>query len=243
MSFNVDFLGKNLLLSEECKNVLGATRNMQIYEIDLINVFYNELLNKQDINDEIVLLDVGANTGAFCFLPIIDERIKTYAFEPNPLTHSILKENINLNNMNDFIKSFNMGLWSEKKNMDLKIPKDLTDSGLATFGETPTRFIYDNKNGEYITTNVECDTIDNIVEDLKLKTVTAIKIDTEGSELKILMGAEKTIKKHKPIILFEYFDGNTVQFGYKKEQLIKLLLEYGYTDFSYPTESDILVKK
>ena len=45
MSFNVDFLGKNLLLSEECKNVLGATRNMQIYEIDLINVFYNELLN------------------------------------------------------------------------------------------------------------------------------------------------------------------------------------------------------
>jgi FkbM family methyltransferase len=243
MSFNVDFLGKNLLLSEECKNVLGATRNMQIYEIDLINVFYNELLNKQDINDEIVLLDVGANTGAFCFLPIINERIKTYAFEPNPLTHSILKENINLNNMNDFIKSFNMGLWSEKKNMDLKIPKDLTDSGLATFGETPTRFIYDNKNGEYITVNVECDTIDNIVEDLKLKTVTAIKIDTEGSELKILMGAEKTIKKHKPIILFEYFDGNTVQFGYKKEQLIKLLLEYGYTDFSYPTESDILVKK
>jgi FkbM family methyltransferase len=243
MSFNVDFLGKNLLLSEECKNVLGATRNMQIYEIDLINVFYNELLNKQDINDEIVLLDVGANTGAFCFLPIINERIKTYAFEPNPLTHSILKENINLNNMNDFIKSFNMGLWSEKKNMDLKIPKDLTDSGLATFGETPTRFIYDNKNGEYITANVECDTIDNIVEDLKLKTVTAIKIDTEGSELKILMGAEKTIKKHKPIILFEYFDGNTVQFGYKKEQLIKLLLEYGYTDFSYPTESDILVKK
>ena len=243
MSFNVDFLGKNLLLSEECKNVLGATRNMQIYEIDLINVFYNELLNKQDIDDEIVLLDVGANTGAFCFLPIINERIKTYAFEPNPLTHSILKENINLNNMNDFIKSFNLGLWSEKKNMDLKIPKDLTDSGLATFGETPTRFIYDNKNGEYITTNVECDTIDNIVEDLKLKTVTAIKIDTEGSELKILMGAEKTIKKYKPIILFEYFDGNTVQFGYKKEQLIKLLLEYGYTDFSYPTESDILVKK
>jgi FkbM family methyltransferase len=243
MSFNVDFLGKNLLLSEECKNVLGATRNMQIYEIDLINVFYNELLNKQDINDEIILLDVGANTGAFCFLPIINERIKTYAFEPNPLTHSILKENINLNNMNDFIKSFNLGLWSEKKNMDLKIPKDLTDSGLSTFGETPTRFIYDNKNGEYITTNVECDTIDNIVEDLKLKTVTAIKIDTEGSELKILIGAEKTIKKYKPIILFEYFDGNTVQFGYKKEQLIKLLLEYGYTDFSYPTESDILVKK
>jgi hypothetical protein len=48
MNFNVDFLGKNLLLSEECKNVLGATRNMQIYEIDLINVFYNELLNKHE---------------------------------------------------------------------------------------------------------------------------------------------------------------------------------------------------
>ena len=243
MSFNVDFLGKNLLLTEECKNVLGATRDMKIYEIDLINVFYNELLNKEDINDEIIILDVGANTGAFCFLPIINERIKTYAFEPNPMTHSILKENINLNNMNNFIKSFNLGLWSEKKNMDLKIPKDLTDSGLATFGETPTRFIYDNKNGEYDTVNVECDTIDNIVEDLKLKTVTAIKIDTEGSELKILMGAQKTIKKYKPIILFEYFDGNTAQFGYKKEQLIKLLLEYGYTNFSYPTESDILVKK
>ena len=38
MSFNVDFLGKKLWLSEDCKNVLGATRYMQIYEINLIDI-------------------------------------------------------------------------------------------------------------------------------------------------------------------------------------------------------------
>jgi FkbM family methyltransferase len=242
MSFSVDFINDNeLILSEKCKNVLGATRDMRIYELDLINIFYSEILKKSEITDEIVLLDVGANTGAFCFLSKVDKRIKSFAFEPNPLTFSILNENINLNNLKDSITTFNIGLWDEKTELELKIPIDLTDSGLATFGNNPTRFIYDNKNGDYTNISVSCDTIDNIVNQLNLETVTAIKIDTEGSELKILRGAKNTILKHKPIILFEYFDGNTTQFGYQKEELVKLLSEYGYNNFNSPTQSDILV--
>jgi len=242
MSFNVDFLGKKLWLSEDCKNVLGAARNMQIYEINLIDIFYNELSNNTNSNDEIVLLDIGANTGAFCFLPIINKNIKSYAFEPNPLTYSILKENINLNDMNDYIKPFNLGLWSEKKEMDLKIPKDLTDSGLATFGNNPTRFIYDDKNGDYSVTTIQCETIDNIVDSLNLQKINAIKIDTEGSELDILKGAEKTLIKYKPLLLLEYDDKNTIQFGYQKEEITNLLKEYGYNQFINVTQSDIMVK-
>jgi len=33
-----------------------------------------------------------------------------------------------------------------------------------------------------------------------------VKIDVEGHELSVLRGAEKTIKKHKPVILIEIHD-------------------------------------
>jgi len=207
--------------------------------MSLINIFYNEI---KKTSKDTILLDIGANTGAFCFLPLIDKTIKTYSFEPNPLTFEILEKNIKLNNLNENMFSFNLGVWSENKFLDLKVPLDLTDSGLSTFGETPSKFIYDNKDGEYKTVKVECITIDDFVKNQNLSYVSAIKIDTEGSELEIIKGGEKTLREFKPIILLEYFDGNTEQFGYKKEKIVEILTEFGYTDFSMPTKSDIMVK-
>lgn len=45
---------------------------------------------------------------------------------------------------------------------------------------------------------------DDLISDLALTAVHVIKIDTDGYELNVLRGLEKTIAAHRPIIQFEY---------------------------------------
>lgn len=68
------------------------------------------------------------------------------------------------------------GLWSEKKELKLKINK--TGSMISNDGDVI----------------VEVDSIDNMVN----RPVTFIKMDIEGSEYQALLGAKKTISKYKP---------------------------------------------
>jgi len=55
-----------------------------------------------------------------------------------------------------------------------------------------------------------------------------IKIDTEGHELMVLKGGEKTINTLHPIIYCEYSQENTSQYGYNADDSLNLLKEWGY---------------
>lgn len=238
--FKTRFLHDEILLSDKCNFIWGASRSGEIYEQNLIKDFYNKI-NFQ--KEEIIFFDIGSNTGSFIFLPLLNKSIKCYAFEPNPIAYEVLKENIELNSLNDYVKPYNLGLWSEQKILELKVPKDTNDSGLATFGHNPFRFKFDDKSGEYENKKINCTTIDSMVIDLNLKTLDIIKIDTEGSELEILKGGEKTLKKYYPPILLEFDDKNTIQFGYKRDSIIDLLKSYGYNRFDLLTLSDLYATK
>lgn len=236
-TFNSSFLGKEILLSDKCNTIWGASRGGAIYDEQLIYNFYNNIIfNRDTIN----FFDIGSNTGSFIFLPLLNSTINCYAFEPNPLAYEALVENIEINNLTNNVKSYNLGMWDTQKQMELKIPKDTTDSGLATFGDDPSRFSYDNKSGEFTTHIIECETIDSMFEKLQLESLDIIKIDTEGAELSIIKGGEKTIREFKPNILLEFDDKNTIQFGYRKDDIIRLLQSYGYTNFNLLAPSDLL---
>ena len=234
--FNSKFLGNDILLSDKCKSIWGASRGGSIYDEELIANFYNNILfNKETIN----FFDIGTNTGSFIFLPLLNKGIKCFAFEPNPLAFEALKENVILNNLEQNVECFNYGVWHERKQLQLKVPLDMTDSGLATLGDNPNRFIYDGKSGEYRNFDVECVTIDEMFETLKLDSLDVIKIDTEGAELNILKGGRKTLTKFKPSILLEFDDKNTEQFGYRRDDIVELLKSYGYSSFKLLAASDL----
>jgi FkbM family methyltransferase len=234
--FKSSFLGNEILLSDKCNFIWGASREGRIYEEPLINEFYKRIIfNKEQIN----FLDIGSNTGGFIFLPLVNRTIKCYAFEPNPIAFSALVENVELNNLKDNVECFNMGMWNESSELELKVPSDTTDSGLATMGNDPSRFIYDNKTGDFSTHTVYCTTIDEFFEQHKLESIDAIKIDTEGAELNILKGGEKTLKEFKPLLVLEFHTPTTLQFGYKREAILELLQSYGYTNFQLAGQSDL----
>lgn len=236
---NAKFInGTQIKLSDRCHQIMGSSRNGQIYELNMVQDFYNRMITR---NQNPTFLDIGANTGSYALLPVADKNLKCYAFEPNPKAYEVLTENITLNGLSEHVIPYNNGMWDESMTLELKIPLDTTDSGLSTFGNSPDRFRYDNKDGNFETHKIVCKTIDNFVNEMGIQKVDAIKIDTEGSELNILKGGEKTLIEQKPLILLEYDDKNTSQFGYQRTEITDYLKTLGYEHFTMYQLSDIFV--
>ncbi len=56
-----------------------------------------------------------------------------------------------------------------------------------------------------------------------------IKVDIEGYEVKMLRGAEKLIRKYRPVILMEVNDGALRLQGTNPDVVWRTLMQYGYT--------------
>ena len=180
--------------------------------------FFYEQANK--IKNPIIL-DIGANTGIYCLLPVLNRLIRGYAFEPNPEAYRILKSNLALNALQGNIQSVPIALSNRKGIAKLKIPVSGTDSGLACIGN-PQRF------DGWHEASVPMDTLDNVAKWKSIFHVDLIKIDTEGCELPVLLGGEHLIRSTFPKILLEFEERNTVQFGYHPDEIVKLLTSWGY---------------
>ena len=70
------------------------------------------------------------------------------------------------------------------------------------------------------------------------KPISLIKADVEGHEIKVFMGAKKTILKHKPILLFECHHAEA-----EKGDLFVFLLELGYEGFFFHGKKQIDYKQ
>jgi len=70
------------------------------------------------------------------------------------------------------------------------------------------------------------DTLDNLVERLRITKVDFIKLDVDGNELDVLIGAERTIKQFRPKILIEL--APYVHVHDQFEKIIKFLINNNY---------------
>lgn len=165
------------------------------------NIF---ILKKKD-----VIIDVGAHIGTYT-IPIaiqIEKLGKILAFEPNPRNAMLLRKNIQLNELKNVILFENAA--SDRNQITNLI---LSDDPMLSM-------ITDDIEEENI--KIECITLDSIYEKLELKKIDWLKIDAEGSEIKVLKGAKKILEKFHPKIIVEVRKEN--------EDMIKeLLCKEGY---------------
>lgn len=71
------------------------------WDPDSIRFFYERTRECKDP----FILDVGANTGIYCLLPIANPEITGLAFEPNPKAYRLLQRNLSLNGLEDRIQT------------------------------------------------------------------------------------------------------------------------------------------
>jgi FkbM family methyltransferase len=148
---------------------------------------------KKFVSNSDVVVDVGANIGLFSLIlsDLVGEQGQVYSFEPIPLLQKKLVNNLNLNRIKN-VKTFESGIGDKESEIEIYLnPKQ---SGLSSAVAKPS----DN----YISQKVKLTTLDNFFSSRKEK-VSFIKIDTEGYEPQVLLGAKELISRDKPVIYIE----------------------------------------
>jgi FkbM family methyltransferase len=157
-------------------------------------------LVKKLYTSKLIFIDVGANIGATC-IPIANLDLQIIAFEANQDTVQLLFKNISDNSVKKAIV-FPFALGAELHNgkyMKISTPiGNISSASLVnnwSHGKDPVK-----------NQNTYMSTLDNTLSMLTLmngKKDIILKIDVEGFELHVINGSLKTIKKHRPLIVFE----------------------------------------
>ncbi len=140
------------------------------------------------------VLDIGANKGIYCFwmMRAVGPSGRVIAFEPQAeMRDGIERQKRRFNWSN--LRVMNVALSDLDGEMSLS--RQSIGDGSATL-ELPRR------RNEDETLNVQVTKLDTIGDETfsKLK---FIKCDVEGHELKVFLGGEQTIRRHRPVVQFE----------------------------------------
>ncbi len=147
----------------------------------------------EHISPNDIIYDLGANAGYFSLAFSRKTNNKIYAFEPSRPVFNILKTHIKENNVTNVIP-MNIAITDQKRELTF------TDHA-SKVGNT---YISESKNyNESIDAyTIEGNSIDNVcLHEKSILPPNVIKIDVEGAEYDVLLGARATIEKYSPVLL------------------------------------------
>jgi len=156
------------------------------------------------VNDKsFVLWDIGANIGLYSiYASLRFDKINVVAFEPSTSNLRVLSRNISINSLYEKIKIVSQPLNDEKYKFSIFNESSFQEGGaLNTFKE---KFNFTGKDTEFENRYYLLGTsINQLLDDKILEIPDYIKIDVDGIEHLILMGAEKYLnhKKIKSILI------------------------------------------
>lgn len=151
--------------------------------------FLDNFLKENDI-----FFDIGANVGVFTLYAAKKyEKIKIYSFEPEVSNLALLKENIFENNVTEKVITYGTAI-SDFTGLSKLHTQDLTTGSALHTENTEDIKKSDEGNRPILwSEGVHAVTLDYFCDELNI-IPNVIKIDTDGNEKKILMGAKKILK-------------------------------------------------
>lgn len=135
-----------------------------------------------------IVLDIGAFVGLYT-LTVVHKARLVIAVEPNAIAYKILEYNVQLNNFRNKVIPVNKALADYEGVTSLYI-EDWLMSGATLFDHWHKHY------GHRRTIPVKVTTLDNLLENLHMKSVDLMKIDVEGAEILVLCGATETLSNY-----------------------------------------------
>lgn len=179
---------------------------------------------KSRVRDELAI-DIGANEGQFTGF-LASEYEKVLAFEPHPEAYKRLvaglvgKHNVEIRNQAVFDTDGELELFLYKNSVHTSIyPYRGSKDVLNRLGIAPASSETTNKSVKVPSVKLDS---------LMLDRVSFIKIDTEGSEVKIIKGALVTLEYFKPRLLIEI---HSMEAG---KEIREILVNYDWTVILHP---------
>lgn len=179
------------------------------YELDLL-----ETLGENSSNFDGAFVDAGANLGnhTLYFAFVLGRYV--IAAEPERTNFSLLKGNVQANQLEESVETHNIALGEQAGFVTLT---QSIEGNYGTFRATSSK------------SGIPCNTLDETVNGRK---VAAIKVDVEGSELAVLKGAKQTIAESSPLLFVESHSSET------KTEIARLLEPLGYVCIAISGMSD-----
>ncbi len=209
---------------------VGVGSKMEAWSVKetLIDRFYARYGTEVEPNWTVV--DIGAAIGEFT----IDTALKmtdgmVHAFEPNPGSINILRQNTRANYLNR-VTTYNLGVWSTAGEIPLKFLND-----------EPLQAVSGDNNviaDQVKETTIEVITLKELVFEKVGQKIDLMKLDCEGAEYEILLGQEPETFRQISRIIMEYHDLDERK-NYRT--LSKVLEVYGYqvTRRENPVHADL----
>ena len=179
-------------------NIIVATmlRTGEIFEQDVIETHLAKYVRVAR-----TILDIGAHVGNHTVMYAnLNPSAVIHSFEPQLKLYELLEKNVSINNLGN-VKIYHNAIGDVNKQVQMN--NFITDGPNAylrppEYG-TDVQFnlggLSVGENGEF----VNMITIDS----LNLSGCDYMKIDTEGCERQVFVGAQNTIRKYKPVIFYE----------------------------------------
>lgn len=140
-------------------------------------------------------LDIGSNLGLMALYAskCVGPNGKVFAFEPEPGTFKLLKQNITLNGFTN-VQPIPLALGSAKNTA--MIFNSQTNSGAASL--IPSKKLTGQQS------KIQVETLDDFICEKPIRPIRMIKIDVEGWELEVLKGGKKILSRaDAPILCVE----------------------------------------
>ena len=190
---------------------------------------YNKFYNIQNI------IDIGANLGYHTIMFSREVTGNVYAFEPQIQNLQLLYRNVRHNNLSNIkVSGYACGDEEYEVQMHLMEPKhrqvnmgDFTPNIIA--GK-----IYNDDDIKLTTANVIR------LDKINFPQIDLIKIDVQGWEIKVLVGARNLLQFHKPIIIIEFEELSMKKTDSSCQELFDYIKDNDYyiflLDYIYPSD-------
>ncbi len=172
-----------------------------------------------------VLLDVGAHIGYFSMIGArqVGPTGRVVSFEPNPETLLTLRENVRVNELAN-VTVAPIACTDKEQTLTL-FASPAMNSGASSLAKDNADITFEQAPKEY---SVRGRPIDDVVRELNLQRVDAIKMDIEGAEVIALHGASETLRRFHPKIVIEVVARQLENMKTTPDALFSLLRDLGY---------------
>ena len=206
---------------------IGVKFNSSNYNLQTAMGMYELPLQKalsKYLKEGDVVYDIGANVGFFTIISakLVGDSGSVYAFEPDPDNIKNLEHNIQLNSFAQ-VTVLERAVSRSTKTGELLLAGHSGSRTLSTTAKSKSQ-----KYQSCPKIPVQLVAIDDLVAQQIIAPPAVVKIDVEGSELDVLQGMSQTIKKFKPIILYEIDDPVKETFLQKQEEADAFVQQFAY---------------
>jgi FkbM family methyltransferase len=165
--------------------------------------------------------DIGANVGFFTLVGarLVGPSGKVFAFEPVPQNAEAVRGNVGLNGFTN-VTVIEKAVSRRSGAGELILSSHPGGATLITGDIAPPDMV-----GMASVTLVS---IDDVVAKGEIPPPDVVKIDVEGAEVEVLEGMTETIRKYRPILIYEIDDADKQAFTQRFNRFEELVRTHGY---------------